>query len=165
MDANGSASRGWYRGHQGSDCFFCPCSASQAPKSASPKRTVLGFIGSYYYSSLDFPTSFLPFLPGFSLLLESQSEGLVVCLCIMGFFARVLCWIRMCCESGVRSSWQVMPRVPIVCCAFVHAVSVPRAVTGRRMRLLSPLICSFPTLLMAISCTRSCPAGCAALPA
>lgn len=103
--------------------FFVPVVHHRHQNLHLPKE-VLGFIGSYYYSCLDFPTSFLPFLPGFSLLLESQSEGLVVCLCIMGFFARVLCWIRMCCESGVRSSWQVMPRVPIVCRAFVHVVSV-----------------------------------------
>lgn len=58
--------------------FFCPC--------VHPERAVLSFTGSYYYSCLDFPINFLPFLPRFSLLLESQSGGLIVCLCIMGFF-------------------------------------------------------------------------------
>lgn len=122
--------------------FFCPYSASQAPKSASPKRTVLSFTGSYYYSCLDFPINFLPFLPRFSLLLESQRKGLVVCLCILGFFARVLCWILMCCVSCVRSLWQVMPRVPMACRVLIRTVSVPGAAIGRRTRLLSPPIFS-----------------------
>lgn len=120
--------------------FFCTYSASQAPKSASPERTVLNFAGSYYYSCLDFARNFLPFLPRFSLLLESQSKGLVACLCIMGvFFAGVLCWIPMCGVSGVRSSWRVMLRVPIACRALVRAASVPRTITGRRTS------CSFPS--------------------
>lgn len=121
--------------------FLCPYSASQAPKSASPKRTVLSFTGNYY-SCLDFPINFLPFLPRFSLLLESQRKGLAVCLCILGFFARALCWILMCWVSCVRSLWQVMPRVPIACCVLIRTVSVPGAVIGRRTRLLSPPIFS-----------------------
>lgn len=36
---------------------------------------------------LDFPMNLLPFLPRFSLLLESQSKSFVVCVCIMGFFS------------------------------------------------------------------------------
>lgn len=127
--------------------FFCPCSASQAPKSASAEfiiKSHLDFLWICCLSSQDF------------LYCLNRKARALFYVCV---YNRFLFWILIHlglefragdgqgCQQCVLAAQRVPPQLDLAQGSCLHGAAV------------------LPAVLMAISCPRSCPAGGAALPA